>query len=152
MELNKTTRLDVKDRLALITRRLSFIADEIGKLEDEKLLLTSEKELLEKLSNVYASHKNDPIDDGRSEFLKEDAPKPNSKRMPPDRTGTGGVRQAVLDLLESGPASITELADASGFETRSITNTLCLAKKAGQVVNIGRGVYQRGGTHAGFSG
>lgn len=60
---------------------------------------------------------------------------------PADRTPKALTKLAIIDLLKAGPATTAELVEATGLSAGAVSVALNRMKKAGQVVNVGRGVW-----------
>lgn len=63
------------------------------------------------------------------------------EHAPADRTPKALTKLAIVDLLRVGPATTAELVEATGLSAGAVSVALNRMKKAGQVVNVGRGVW-----------
>jgi|GEM_PF-5637385 len=137
------TRIITGNRLELVSRRIEFLAGEINNLTNERVAYEAEQELLKGLQKHYRNIGDDPIDTEReSNFSLPSGGQvlpASTKRKSP----AGANQNIVLSLLDSGPATLKDLAAAAELTHRQVGNTCYLLVKAGLVERLGWGQYRK---------
>ena len=129
------TRLDPKDRLELITNRISYVTAELEKWQDELIVLTREKELLVGLMDLYAEAP-ERIDDERAAMVKRQS---NGKVV---GLAKPSAEHTIVSLLATGQASRQDLISASGLTPSSISSALHRLVRKGMVIHWSKGIYR----------
>ena len=129
MNTLETSRLDTKRRIERLGNRIDYLSQQIETLTTERTTLVDEFTLLTQLEEIY-SKSNDTIDIGRAVVSK-------------NLNGHRSMKQTIIDLLETGPATIKELSESTGYTKQQVGSTCHDLAQNGKIQKVARATYSR---------